>query len=174
MDDPKTGFSQSCVKSLHLPKSKILIDDHFKTKPRTITLQKDSAMNVLNISLSRASRTRKSFLSNSIDNNLSGKVLFQTAASPCCFPIFEHSCLFLREIFVCWRVAIFRIQIQRDCILAEQKLIKQVVKTPPLGGQEILKFCNKTVKKEIFTMNECLWNFQGCRRMNFGRKSFFN
>ena len=111
VDDPKTGFSRSCVKSLHLPKSEHLIEDHFKTKLRAITLQKGRAMNVLNISLSRASRTRKSFLSNSIDNNLSGKVLFQTAASPCCFPIFEHSCLFLREIFVCWRVSIFRIQI---------------------------------------------------------------
>ena len=42
-------------------------------------------------SLSRASKTPKSFLSNSIDNNLSRKVLFQTAATPC-FPIFEQSC----------------------------------------------------------------------------------
>ena len=94
VEDPKTEFSRSCIKSVHLPKS----ENFSKSNPGT-TLQKGCAMNVLNMSPSRASKTPKSFLSNSIDNNLSRKVLFQTAAT-LCFPIFEHSCLFLREIFV--------------------------------------------------------------------------
>ena len=40
VDDPKTGFSRSCVKSLHLPKSENLIEDHFKTKLRSHNIAK--------------------------------------------------------------------------------------------------------------------------------------
>ena len=81
---------------VHLPKSENSIS---KSNP-AITIAKRLCYECPQYSPSRASKTPKSFLSNSIDNNLSRKVLFQTAATPC-FPIFERSCPFLTAIFVC-------------------------------------------------------------------------
>ena len=72
---------------VHLPKSENSIS---KSNP-AITIAKRLCYECPQYSPSRASKTPKSFLSNSIDNNLSRKVLFQTAATPC-FPIFEQSC----------------------------------------------------------------------------------
>ena len=54
----------------------------------------------------------------------------------------------------------------------EQKLIKWVAKTTvPLGGQGILKFYNKTAKKEIFS-SLWIWTFFKAVREKILKKKF--